>query len=78
LPSRRAPGQRSRRLLPVPSIHHCVKGNSSFSHLVIGQELGDVANGFINDAAGKIKDVIANLTTRREIIREIQENTITP
>jgi hypothetical protein len=55
LPSRRAPGQRSRCWWISPSVHH-----------------------YINDAASKTKDVIANLTTRREIIREIQENTITP
>ena len=58
-------------------VHHCVKGVSDFSHLVIGQKFGDVADRFINDAASKTKDVIANLMTRREIIGKIQENTIT-
>jgi hypothetical protein len=61
----------------VPSVHHWAQDVSDFSHLVIGQEFGDISDRFINDAAGKTKDVIANLTTRREIIREIQENTIT-
>ena len=55
-----------------------MKGISNFGYLVISQEFGDVADRFINDAAGKTEDVIANLTTRREIIREIQEDTITP
>ena len=54
-----------------------MKGICDFSHLVIGQKFGDVADRFINDAASKTKDVIANLTTRREIIGKIQENTIT-
>ena len=72
-----APCQRSRCWLISPSVHNCVKGICDFSHLVIGQKFGNIANGFINDAAGKVKDVIANLTTRREIIREIQENAIT-
>ena len=75
--SRSAPFQRSRCWLISPSIHHCVKGISDFSHLVIGQKFGDVADRLINDAASKTKDVIANLMTRRGIIRKIQSNTIT-
>ena len=59
-------------------VNHCVKGViSDFSHLVIGQEFGDVTDRFINDAACKTKDVIAYLISRRGIIRKIQLNTIT-
>ena len=72
-----APFQRSRCLLLLPLVHQSVQCISDFSHLVIGQKFRDFADRFINDAASKTKDVIANLTTRREIIGKIQENTIT-
>ena len=72
-----APFQRSRCLLLLPLVHQSVQCISDFSHLVIGQKFGDVADRLINDAASKTKDVIANLMTRRGIIRKIQSNTIT-
>ena len=72
-----APCQRSRCWWISPSVYQSVQCVSDFSYLVIGQKFRDFADRFINDAASKTKDVIANLTTRREIIGKIQENTIT-